>query len=103
PDAVCGAEAVHRLAAGDAVAGLQRAGLVVQPRVDDAAVVTRLVCAQAVLGLQYDQRPGAAREQGARGRQPHDPAPDDRDLVAAAVSHRSPTRSGLAAITRGGG
>ena len=55
-NAVLLAEAVHGLAARDAVARFERARLVVEAGMDDAAVVAGLVGGQAVLGLQNDQR-----------------------------------------------
>ena len=50
------AEALHGRGPGDAVARLQRAGLVVEAGVDDSAVMSGLVRGHAIFFLHDDQR-----------------------------------------------
>ena len=80
-DAVLGAEAVHQLAALGAVPRLERAGLVVEPGVNDAAVVPGLVCGEFALGLEDDQPCGGVFAQGQGRPQADDAAADDGDVV----------------------
>src|ERR1043165_5455865 len=51
-DAVLLAEAVHGFPAADAVFCLVRAGFVIQARVNDAAIVARLMGGEMVFGFQ---------------------------------------------------
>jgi hypothetical protein len=81
-DAPFGAEAVERLAPLDAVPGLERTGLVAGARVDDAAVVPRLVRGQPVLGLEHDGRGARALGERQGGGQADDAAADHGDFAA---------------------
>ncbi len=82
---IFGAEAVQKFPAFGAGAGLLAAGLVIQPRVDDATVVARLVSGDTVFGLQHRDAgaTGLRHEEG--GGQAHNTATNDRHLGA--LSH----------------
>ena len=73
----------------DAEAGLERARLVVDPRVEDAGVVAGLVSARRGLLLEHGEpERGALGEQGAGGGEPDDPGADDDHVEGlVAVSH----------------
>src|SRR5262249_5998957 len=76
----------------DAEPRLQRAGLVVDPRMDDARVVAALVRGDLALLLQDDD-PAAAERQRARRREPDEAGPHDGDVRpshAASLYDRSP-------------
>ena len=80
-DPVGVAEFLHEPRALDAEAGLQRAGLVVDAGMDDAAVVARLVGGQTwFLVEDGDAGAGVGLREGQGGRQPDDTAPDERDI-----------------------
>ena len=76
-----GAETIHRLAACDAVVGLERAGLVVESGVDHAAVVAGLVCGQVTLGLQHHDRPAGFRHQRHGRRRADNTAADNGYII----------------------
>jgi tRNA-modifying protein YgfZ len=80
-NAVLGAEAVHRLPADHAIPGTQGAGLVIQPRVNDAAVVAGLMGGNRALGFQNDQRQAMSGGESHGGRQADDAAADDGHVV----------------------
>ena len=89
-DTLARAELRQEPGALDAEAGLERAGPVVDPRVDDAAVVTGLVLAESRLLLQdHEAGPGRGPEEGAGGGEADDPSADDGDVVAVGA-HRPP-------------
>jgi len=86
-DAVLAAELDHGRGSGNTEARLQRARLVVDARVDKAAVVAALVAGNAVFFLQ-DQKPQAweaACDFESNGKA-YDAAADD-DYVVARVGH----------------
>src|SRR5690606_22819843 len=56
-------------------------GPVVQPGVDDAAVVTALVGRDASLRLEHDQRSDSTSDERTGGRQPDEPASNDGNVV----------------------
>ena len=80
-DLVSLAESVHLLAPLDAVLRFEGARLVVEPGVDHAAVVSRLVGRQRCLGLEDDERDARPRADGHRGRHADDAAADDGDVI----------------------
>src|SRR5581483_3794191 len=81
-DAARPAELDHHPGPLHAEPGLGGAGAVVDPGMDDAAVVARLVRGEPRLLLEDDEpRAGGAAPQQAGGRQRHDPAADDRHVV----------------------
>ena len=67
-DVVLGAIPVERLAACDAQARLQRAGGIVDPRVDDFGVARARVRAEVLLGLEQDDFAPAHRELAGDGK-----------------------------------
>jgi hypothetical protein len=72
------AQLLHPALAAEAVRGLQRAGLVVDARVEDARVVAGLVLADAGFLLEDDDlAAGEARLEAVRRREPDDSAADD--------------------------
>jgi hypothetical protein len=74
---------VQPAGAVDAQAGLERAGLVVDARVDDAAVVARLVEADDVLALEHAEgAAGMAPEQLAGDGQADDARADDDEVAS---------------------
>jgi hypothetical protein len=76
------AERVQERRAADAEARLQRARRVVDPRVDDAAVVAGLVRGDARLPLEEDEpRLRPPQQQLARDGEPEDAAADDGDVA----------------------
>src|SRR5690606_35114109 len=90
-----------------AVLGAERAGAVVDARVDDARVTPRLVRRDAVLFFEDDDlevRVQAAELVGRR--QPHDAAADDRYVVShvpdpvAALCFRAAERHGSVSVVR---
>ena len=88
-DPVLRAELLHQPGALDAEPRLVRAGLVVDPRVDDAAVVPGLVRGQPRLLLEDHQaKAGALREERARRREPHDAPSDHGQIEPVAHAHR---------------
>ena len=71
--------------------GLQRAGRVVEARVDDARVVAALVGGELGLPLEHaDRRSRTAVDQLAGDRQADDPAPDDGEVAALGRSRGCP-------------
>ena len=87
-NAVLLAETVHRITTFDAELGLQRTGFVIQAGMDHAAVVSRLMRADAILGFEDDQSTGwFPIEQGICGSESNDPAADNYDVR----SHRPST------------
>ena len=54
-DAVILAKPIHGVAAFGAKSGFEGARFVIQAGMNDAAVMARLVCADAVFGFQHDQ------------------------------------------------
>ncbi len=77
--------------AGDAKPGLERAGLVVDAGVDDAAVVPGLMLPDLCLLLEHDQsRAGPPAQNLARSGQPDDPRPDHHDVAAPVRTALSP-------------
>ena len=88
-DPIRGAVLVQPVGARPAQLRLQRARLVVDALVDDAAVVRGLVRAQRRLALEH-QHLAPAQRQLARRRQPDDAAADDRDVMGHARPRRSP-------------
>ena len=81
------AEVAEQAEAAAAQARLQRAGGVVDPGVDHAAVVGGLVLGQGHLLLQHHHlRLGLGDHELAGGGQTEDPAPDDDVAHAAAIS-----------------
>ena len=71
-----------QLAPLDAQPGLERARLVIDPGVDDAAVVARLVAVEVRLFLDVGElQTRIPEEQLARGRESHDPAADHGDVI----------------------
>ena len=90
------AELVHLAGALDAQASLERAGHVVDARVDDAAVGARLAAGDGRPVLEHDRvEPGAAAGQLAGDGQPEDPAPDDGQVALLRCRrHLSPLASG---------
>ena len=88
-DPVLPAEAVQGFAAGDAVPGLQRTGLVIEPGMDHAAVVAGLVGGQSVFGLEHDDGVHPGLDQGHGRRQPDDAAADDAHVVDALAHEAS--------------
>ena len=78
--AVLVAEAVERLAALRAQRRLQRTRRVVEARVDDAAVVARLVRGDRRLGLDDQQAIAVVRGEGQRGPEADDTAADDENV-----------------------
>jgi hypothetical protein len=94
-DPLLPAEAGHLLDARRGHARLGRTRLVVEPRVQHAAVVRRLVPADAVLLFQQRHaQPGLGAQQLAGGRQPHDPAADNRNGFHGAAEVITPARRG---------
>ena len=75
-------QAVHQVPTLDAVPRFERARLVVQPRVDHAAVVAALVRGEVVLRLQHGQRAAQPLAQRVRRGDTDDAAADDDDVVA---------------------
>ncbi len=81
-DALAVAVLPQRAPAFDAELGLERAGLVVDARMDDAAVVAGLMRGKQLLFLEQDElEVRMAQEQLPRRRQADDAAADDRDVV----------------------
>ena len=86
-NAVVAAEALHRGSAGDAVARLQRAGAVIKPGMNDAAVVAGLVGGDAVLFFDHgDVHVGEATCDFERSCQSYNACADD-EQVDFMVSH----------------
>jgi hypothetical protein len=84
-DPVLGAELLHQARTLDAEPRLVRARLVVDPGVDDAAVVAGLVRREAGFLLQDHQPQGRMRgEESPGGAQSHDAAPDHRHVESLA-------------------
>src|SRR5262249_15274486 len=82
PDAMGVAELLHEPPALDAEAGLQRAGLVVDARMDDAAVVPGLMGAEPRLLVDDDEpRPRVRFPESQRGGEPDDAAANDGDVL----------------------
>ena len=81
-DAVLLTEGVHGLAACHTVPGLERVGLVVEPRVDHPAVVAGLVGRQPVFRLQDEDGEVTGPGQSHAGGTADDAAADDRDVVS---------------------
>ena len=80
-DPVLLAVGVQRPASLHAQSRFQRAGGVVDPGVDDAAVVPRLVCGDPVLLLEHeDAKPVVAQQRLAGDRQPENPRADDDEV-----------------------
>ena len=81
-DSVFAAELGHEPNPAHGEAGLQRAGLVVEAAVEDAAVVRALVAARAVLFFKDANRgTGLAEQQLAGDGKPDDSAADDEIAV----------------------
>jgi hypothetical protein len=77
-----GAEGPQQASATPAELGLQAAGMVVQPGMDDPAVVPALVPGKPVLLLKDGNGGGwPSKRQGTSDSQAYDPASDDRDAV----------------------
>ena len=94
-DAVLAAEVLGGAFTGPAESGLQAARLVVDPGVDDAAVMTGLEPSDTVLGLEHHHGGvGIANEQPVRGRQSDDACADDGigEVRAHPTSVASPRR-----------
>src|SRR5688572_3272632 len=76
------AEAVHRLPSLHAITRFQRAGFVVKTRVNNAAVVSRLMGRKAVLRLEENQfHVRASRYQRVRRGESHNAPADDCNVV----------------------
>ena len=73
------AEPVKRFAALDTQLRLERAGLVIEPGVHDAAVVRALMGGDAIFRLENYEC--SLRHSGHRGRQTNDPAADDGRVI----------------------
>src|SRR5262249_4084778 len=83
PDTVLFAESLEQRSPPRAQRRLQRARLVVEPRVDDAAVAPRLVRRERALLLEHDERRSRAeRQDRERRREPDDASSDDDDVCA---------------------
>ena len=80
-DVVLLAEAIHFLPADGAILGLEGTGLVVEPAVNDAAVVAGLMGGQLGLGFEQDQRQVAVGQEGVGRGQADDAAADNGHVV----------------------
>jgi hypothetical protein len=75
-------EAIEGLASLDARARFERAGAIVEARMDDAAVTPALMDGEARFGLQDDERAGSrGLQKSARGGEPDESAADESDVI----------------------
>lgn len=96
-DAVLLAESSQRLAADGAIARLGGAGLVVEARVDDAAVVPGLMLGEGPFGLEEQKRNAKVFGERQRRCQPDDAAANDGDVAIGGHDVRRRERRGIAA------
>jgi hypothetical protein len=93
--AVLAAEPLEEALPAATEGGLRGAGLVVDPGMDHAGVVTRLVAEEAVFLLEDDGAGSREAEAEAPGRgEAHDPAADHREVSAPHASFGTATSAG---------
>src|SRR5262249_46441570 len=97
--AVLLAQPVHEVATLHAVPRLQRPRLVVQPRVDHAAVVAALVGGELRLGLEHHERAAQPLAEGVGGGNAEDAAADDGDVVPGRLTHPATSGGGVSCST----
>src|SRR5262249_9557569 len=92
-------QAVHGVSALHPVPGLQRPRLVVQARVDHAAVVTALVGGELGLGLEHHERAAQPLAEGVGGGDADDAAADDGHVVPWRRAHPATSGGGVSCST----
>jgi hypothetical protein len=97
-DVVCVAEAQEAVSSLEAKAGLERARLVVDARMDDTAVVTGLMARDRRFLLQHrEAQAGSALQELSRHREADDTPADDDAVVGPALGRRR--RQGCVTVT----